>query len=159
VSSTSPAPSPPNLAAVRAPQVVDLDAISVARSQLTFDLALDPASLVSEAEASAGFARVLVPQVMGVPFLIGAPVSLTVACSAHASPWQPGAVVYPNLETWLRPLTEALSGADRLLVTPSLVGSIRVVTRTAEDGEGLTVTVTYPPDRMLAKTPLRVVSL
>ena len=81
-------------------------------------------------------------------------------CRTVPSPWQPGAVVYPHLETWLRPLIEALSGADRLLVSPSLVGSISVTTRTSEDElEGLSVMLTYPADRLLAKSPLRVVSL
>ena len=145
---------------MRTRQAVDLEATFLDQSTLTFDLALDPMSLGSEAEASAAFARSLAPQVSRVPFLIAAPVTLTVACRAQPSPWYPETVVYPNLEKWLRPLVEALSGADRLLVSPSLVGSISVTTRTSEDElEGLSVTLTYPPDRLLAKSPLRVVSL
>jgi hypothetical protein len=143
---------------VRTRQAVDLELTFPDRSELTFDLALDPLSLVGEAEASAAFAQALVPQLDAVPFLIGAPVTLTVACPALASPWHPGAAVYPHLERWLQPLIEALSGADRLLVSPSLVGAIRVVTRTRDDElDGLSVTLTYPPDRLLPKTPLRVV--
>jgi hypothetical protein len=139
---------------------VDLEATFLDQSTLSFDLTLDPASLVSEAEASAAFARSLVPQVGRVPFLIAAPVTVTVACAASPSPWHPDAVVYPNLETWLQPLIEALSGADRLLVSPSLVGSIRVTTRRPdEDADALSVAVTYPPDRLLPKSPLRVISL
>ena len=145
---------------MRTRQAVDLEATFLDQSTLTFDLALDPMSLASEAEASAAFADALVPQVTGVPFLIAAPVSLTVACKSVPSPWHPGASVYPNLERWLRPLIEALSGADRLLVSPTLVGSISVTARTTQDElEGLSVTLTYPPDRLLAKSPLRVASL
>ena len=145
---------------MRTRQAADLEATFLAQSALTFDLALDPMSLVSEAEASAAFARSLAPQVSGVPFLIDAPVTLAVACRSLPSPWHPATVVYPNLEKWLRPLIEALSGADRLLVSPSLVGSISVTTRTTEDDlVGLSVTLTYPPDRLLAKSPLRVVTL
>ena len=145
---------------MRTRQAVDLEAPFLDHSALTFDLALDPMSLASEAEASAAFARSLVPQVSGVPFLIAAPVNLTVACRTVPSPWQPGAVVYPHLETWLRPLIEALSGADRLLVSPSLVGSISVTTRPGRrEADGLSITLTYPPDRLIAKSPLHVVSL
>jgi hypothetical protein len=145
---------------VRTRRVADIEATFLDQSALTFDLALDPRSLASEAEASAAFARVLAPQVSGVPFLIAAPVTLSVACRTLPSPWHPETVVFPNLERWLRPLIEALSGADRLLVSPTLVGSISVTARTAEDElEGLSVTLTYPPDRLLAKSPLRVVSL
>ena len=139
---------------------MDLEATFLDVSELAFDLALDPASLVSEAQAAAAFAGTLVPQVSQVPFLIAAPVTLTVACAASPSPWHPGAVVYPNLETWLQPLIEALSGADRLLVSPSLVGSIRVATRRPDQDAGvLSIAVTYPADRLLAKTPLRVITL
>jgi hypothetical protein len=143
---------------VRTGQVVDLEARFLDRSALTFDLALDPRSLASETEAAAAFARSLAPQASRVPFLIAAPVTLTVACRALPSPWHPETVVYPNLERWLRPLIDALSGADRVLVSPSLVGSISVTTRTTQDElEGLSVTLRYPPDRLLAKSPLRVV--
>ena len=142
---------------MRTRQAADLEATFLAQSALTFDLALDPMSLASEAEAAAAFARALAPQLVGVPFLIAAPVALTVACRALPSTWHPGTVVYPNLEKWLRPLVEALSGADRLLVSPSLVGSVSVTTRTTSDeSEGLSITLTYPPDRLLAKSPLRV---
>jgi hypothetical protein len=153
-------PSPPSVGGVRTPRAVDLDAPFLDRSAVTFHLALDPRSLGSETDASAAFAHSLAPQVSRVPFLIAGPVSLTVACQALPSPWHPRTVVYPNLEKWLRPLIEALSGADRLLVSPSLVGSISVTTRTMQgDPEGMSVTLTYPPDRLLAKNPLRVASL
>jgi hypothetical protein len=146
-------PSRPSVPGVRTGQAVDLEAIFLDQSELTFDLALDPMSLVSEAEASAAFARSLPPQLSRVPFLIAAPVALTVACRALPSPRHPGTVVYPNLERWLRPLIEALSGADRLLVAPSLVGSISVATRAGEDdSDTLSITLTYPPDRLLPKS-------
>jgi hypothetical protein len=140
-------------------QAVDHEATFLAQSALTFDLTLDPMSLASEAAASAAFARLLAPQASRVPFLIAAPVTLAVACRSLPSPWHPATVVYPNLEKWLRPLIEALTGADRLLVSPSLVGSISVTTQTTEDElVGLSITLTYPPDRIVAKTPLRVVT-
>jgi hypothetical protein len=139
---------------------VDLEATFLDQSELAFDLALDPASLVSEAQASAAFAGTLVPQVSQVPFLIAAPGCHGEGEAAHATVRVTGAVVYPNLETWLQPLIEALSGADRLLVSPSLVGSIRVATRRPDQDAGvLSVAVTYPADRLLAKTPLRVITL
>jgi hypothetical protein len=127
---------------------------------LTFHLALDPMSLVSEAEASDAFTRVLVPELTRVPFLIAAPVSLTVACAALPSTWHPDAVEYPNLERWLRPLIDALSGTDRLLASPSLVGSITVATRgPGEDVRRLSIAVGFPSDRVLVRKPLRVVAL
>jgi hypothetical protein len=144
---------------VRTRQAADLEVAFLHQSELRFELALDPMSLSSDAEAAAAFARSLTPQLDRVPFLIGAPVTLTVACRATPSPWHPGAVAYPNLERWLQPLIEALSGADRLLVSPSLVGSISVVTRGDDQLDGLSLTLTYPPDRLIPKTPLRVVAV
>jgi hypothetical protein len=132
---------------------------NLAPSRLTFDLALDPLSLVSEAEASSALSRSLAPELARVPFLIAAPARLAVSCTALPSPWHPAAVAYPNLEIWLRPLIDALSGADRLLVSPSLVDSIRVATRSAQQDVGrLWVTLTYAPDRLLTKRPLGAVA-
>ena len=160
MSSISGTPPRLTVACVRATEAADLAAAYLDPSELTFDVALDPMSLASEAEASAAFARSLAPQLVRVPFLVAAPVTLTVSCPALPSPWHPESVVYPNLEKWLRPLIDALSGADRLLVSPSLVGTISVTTRARQGKvDGLSIAVTYPPGRLIAKSPLRVVSL
>jgi hypothetical protein len=145
---------------VRSRQGAALEPGFADQSQLTFDLALDPMSLGSEAEAYDAFARVLAPELNSVPFLIAAPGSLTVSCTAVPSPWHPDAVEYPHLETWLPPLIDALSGADRLLVSPSLIASIKVTTRRPEeDCHGLSITVSYPSGGVLTKRPLRSVAL
>ena len=157
--STFRTPVGPTVTGVRTRQAADLEVAFLHQSELRFELTLDPMSLSSDAEAAAAFARSLTPQLDRVPFLIGAPVTLTVACRAMPSPWHPEAVVYPNLERWLQPLIEALSGADRLLVSPSLVGSINVTTRAGDELDGLSLTLTYPADRLIPKVPLRVVTV
>jgi hypothetical protein len=60
---------------------------------------------------------------------------------------------------WLRPLVDTLSGTDRLLVSPSMVSSLRITTRSRdEDLDTLALTLSYRSDRMLGKRPLRVVT-
>jgi hypothetical protein len=149
----------PSVSGVRARQTAGFDTETGERSQLTFDLALDPASLGTRAQASAALERALAPELSRVPFVITGPVTLTVTCPAVLSPWHPDAVDYPNLQTWLWPLIDALSGADRLLVSPALVGAVHITTRNArEDFDGLSLTLAYPSRRVLEKTPLRTVA-
>jgi hypothetical protein len=158
-SSTAGTRSRPSVGEVRARQGAAFDTEPVDRSQLRFDLALDPASLATPGQASAAFADALVPQVSRTSFLIAGPVTVTVACGTVLSPWHPDAVEYPNLRTWLRPLIDALSGADRLLVSPTLVAAVQITTRNpGEKLDGMSLTLTYSSRRVLARTPLHGVA-
>jgi hypothetical protein len=126
--------------------------------EVHLDLAADPLALVTPARARDVLERELLEPLGRVPYVVTSPVTLQVWCPTRPS-WQPGAVDYPNLDRWLRPLVDALAGAQRLLLSGSQV--MTVDARTAPppgERRGLSVRVAFASDACVPKTTLRLVA-
>ena len=126
--------------------------------ELRLELAVDPVALLTRTEARSAFSQHLAARLADVPYLFAAPVTLRVSCPTRPA-LAPGLVEYPNLATWLAPLTEALAGADRVLLGTSQVTAVDVTTRArSDDAPDLLVSVLCRPGHRLPKAGLRLVA-
>jgi hypothetical protein len=123
---------------------------------VSFALAVDPVSLVSEPVAAAAFAREVAARASAVPFVLAGPVTLTVRCVALPSR-HPRTVVYPNLDRWIAALLESLAGAERVLLGSSQVTRIMVSTKAPfADPRTLSISLAYRTEQCLPKAQLLV---
>ncbi len=123
--------------------------------EVHLDLAVDPSALVTASRARDAFERVL-PEPLGrLPYVVTTPVTLEVVCPTRPSP-QRGLVEYPNIDRWLRPLTDALAGAERLLLAGSQVMTVNVRTAApSTDQRRLSIRVTSVNAQRVLKADLR----
>ncbi len=120
-------------------------------------IAVDPSVLVSQAAARDAFAREVSERVAELPYVVASPVTLELACASRPSR-HPGLVEYPNLDRWLRPLIEALTGARRLLLGTTQVRTVDVSSMApSADPRALLVRVVHDEDQRLPKAGLRLV--
>jgi hypothetical protein len=125
--------------------------------ELSLELSVDPVALVSRAEARAVLTRQVAQRVAGLPYLLASPVTLRVSCPTRPV-LAPGLVEYPNLARWLAPLTEALVGAGRVLLSTSQVTDVQVTTAPPDAPPNLVVTLIHRPGQRLSKADLRLVA-
>jgi hypothetical protein len=125
--------------------------------ELDIHLPLDPVALTTPPAARAAIAPLVAGQVAGLPFLLASSVTLRVTCPTRPVR-APGLVEYPHLAAWVGALTDALTGARRLLLSAWQVTRVDVVTAPPDAATALLVSVvSSPPQRRLDKAGLRFV--
>lgn len=127
--------------------------------KLEITLAADPASLQSKKSSREVFDAAMTAELAKYDFLIDWQLSITV--DWYGSPrrrWETDEL--PDLDNWLKPLIDSITGPDRLLVDDSQIKSIDVAFLEGRaEASHIHITMDFMPGRSLPKNGFRFVQL